>query len=804
VDSQVPRGTRQVGLFIGRRTELRRLRELAGVHQLITLTGLNGVGKTRLAAEFVRGHADRVAWADLGAAATLDEVITTIARALGIEESRHQAPLDAITRSLAPRAAMVVLDNCERVITACAEVAPVLVSASASTRVLCTSTLPLGVPGEVVFPLLPLAVPGDGADAADSEAVQLFLARAPIGPEASSASTDAIATICRRLDGLPLAIELAAARARMMTPAEIAARLDGPLSFLADASEARPVRHRTLEATIAWAVEPLSADAQLLLRRLAVFPASFSLDAAEAIAGFAPLSRATVLDLAAGLVDRSLVSPSLDADGTRYRILDSVRAYLRSRAGWSDEELVLKRRLATWTRDMVLVLSRQLATYDDLQAAVVLGREAPTIDAALAWSVSEGDTVVSELVAALSAFWHHVGWLQSHERFFKPALERAAEPHLRCDVLIACGRLAHYHFDDVDLAETYFAEAAGIARSLADGPRLATVLSDQAVVAWHRADVQGAAVLLRESRLYLDGALPGATATVLSWSDILLAAGDDPGAVRGSLEEAVAISRERRLVTCEIRALSHLGELLRVLADYTAAEAVCRRVLELQDTTTAVDGRRLRGGRVFSAANYANVLVRLGRPQEAVPWAMEGLESLSASGSAHHTAGALLASAGVLLALGYLHEGTRVLGAAESQASAWWEPADRPDADRYRVQAGDGLGPEAASAVMAEGASLHPSAARSFAHAALSAIPAMAAPAAPAPNPLSVREKETLALLAHGLTNREIADRLVLSVRTVESHVSSICAKLGVRSRVQAAALATEYARMGEPAAAIP
>jgi len=282
--------------LVGREGELERLGGLAAAQRLVTLTGVGGSGKTRLAAELALRldwqRADSVAWVELGACAEAQLVAQQVASALGLRAAQSAQPLDAITDALRDRELLLVLDNCEHVVAAAAGVARTLLLRCPKLRVLATSREPLGVAGEHVWPVPPIA---------PDDAVQLFAERArAVDPEFAADSTASIDEICRRLDGIPLAIELAAARIRVLTPEQIASKLEDRFAILTGGARTADPRHRTLRAAIDWSFALLSDDEQTLLARLSVFAGSFSLDAAEAVCD-------GDLDRLTSLVDKSLV-----------------------------------------------------------------------------------------------------------------------------------------------------------------------------------------------------------------------------------------------------------------------------------------------------------------------------------------------------------------------------------------------------------------------------------------------------------------------------------------------------------------
>ncbi|HEX5829987.1 MAG TPA: hypothetical protein VFY16_03330, partial [Gemmatimonadaceae bacterium] len=325
--------------FVGRDRELDDLARLLAATRLLTLTGTGGSGKTRLAGETARRVApafSRIAWADLAPLPDPQLLPQQVAAALHVPERPEASPLALLVGVVGGERALLVLDNCEHLVDACAELANTLLRACPRLTILATSREALGVASETAWLVPPLAC---------AEAVQLFVDRAQAAlPSFSPASDDdaTIAEICRRLDGIPLAIELAAARVRVLSPEQIASRLDDAFRLLTAGSRTALPRHRTLRATMEWSFALLGAREQVLLRRLAVFAGGFSLDAAEAICAGGPLEADDILDGVAALVDKSLVTMEPGDGEARYRLLETVRQYGAERLTESGEREALE------------------------------------------------------------------------------------------------------------------------------------------------------------------------------------------------------------------------------------------------------------------------------------------------------------------------------------------------------------------------------------------------------------------------------------------------------------------------------
>ena len=330
--------------FVGRRKELLELPGVLASSRLLSLTGAGGVGKTRLAVRLACGlvneFPDGVWLVDLAPLSVPDLVAQTIATVLGVREGPQRSARDALLDTLRDRALLLVLDNCEHLIAACAELVEALLREAPALRILATSREALGVSGEIVYRVpslsLPEALASVPVDAlVDSEATQLFIERASAVDPAFAPTpdnSDSIARICRRLDGIPLAIELAAARVVVLSPEQIEARLQDRFRLLTGGARTAVARQRTLEATVDWSYQLLSDVERQLFSRLSVFPAAWTLEAAEHVCGGDGINENDVLDLLSRLVGKSLVVVDSEFAGERrYRFLETVRQYARER-----------------------------------------------------------------------------------------------------------------------------------------------------------------------------------------------------------------------------------------------------------------------------------------------------------------------------------------------------------------------------------------------------------------------------------------------------------------------------------------
>ncbi|WP_228718608.1 ATP-binding protein [Kitasatospora acidiphila] len=417
--------------FVGRAAELRQVYRLLTTARLVTVLGPGGAGKTRFVRELLARHPEQPfgeAWfVDLAAVADPGYVAQTVLVTVGPQEQLQPALADTGTASaggiaerivaaLRPRPVLLVLDNCEHLAAAVALLAGRLLADCPELRILATSREVLGLTGEQQFPLPPLGLPAPGSPTADAPgypAVRLFLDRAAavrpgfsLGPE----SAPAVIEICRRLDGLPLAIELAAARIRILDPQELARRLDDRFQLLANSDRTAPARHQTLRAVVDWSWSMLEQPQRMLARRLTVFAGGATLEDIEQLCGTGPeLPRAAVLDTLAALVDKSLVEvgePAVPGTGTRYRMLDTIRAYCAERLAETGETEQLQRAHALHWTAFAQAAEPRLRTGEQLPWLARLRAEHPNLFAALRRSLDAGQHGTAlRLCAALMWPW---------------------------------------------------------------------------------------------------------------------------------------------------------------------------------------------------------------------------------------------------------------------------------------------------------------------------------------------------------------------------------------------------------------
>ncbi|MFG2231588.1 BTAD domain-containing putative transcriptional regulator [Streptomyces sp. NPDC048723] len=407
--------------FVGRDEDLGQVDSLMSRFRLTTLIGPGGAGKTRLAVQSARPllarFPDGVWLVELGPLSAEADVPPAVLNALALRDQAPAAgdPLDRLTAALRSRTALLVLDNCEHLIEAVAAVADRLLGACPGLRILATSREPLGLTGEALWPVRPLALPPRDADAAQAlsyAAVRLLNDRAAAarsGFAVTEENAPAVTRICRALDGMPLAVELAAARLRTMSAEQLAARLDDRFRLLTGGARTAPRQHRTLRAVVDWSWELLTEAEQVLLRRLAAFPGGATVEAAEGVCAGGPVEAYDVLDLITSLADKSLLVTAGDG---RYRMLETIRAYGLERLEEAGEREALRRAHAAYFTELARAADPYLRRAEQLEWLGRLTEEHDNLAAALRGAIAAGDARAAvRLVAAAGWYW----WLGGHK-----------------------------------------------------------------------------------------------------------------------------------------------------------------------------------------------------------------------------------------------------------------------------------------------------------------------------------------------------------------------------------------------------
>jgi predicted ATPase/class 3 adenylate cyclase len=482
----------ELSSFIGREREVAEVRALVESSRLVTLTGAGGAGKTRLglqvAAELLDGSGDGVWLAELAAVTDGEAVALAICEALRLAAQPGRPVLEALLDALALQDALIVVDNCEHLIGGCAKTAEAILRRCPKVHLLATSREPLGIGGEVIYRVPSLSLPGpqdSGSVPGSSDAVALFAERARTHGVALAADEQAspvVVSVCRRLDGMPLAIELAAARLRSMSLAELHDRLDQRFRLLTGGSRTALERQQTLRATVAWSYSLLTSAEQLLLARLSVFAGGFDLDAAEAVCGSGDLDVLDVADLLGSLVDKSLVVAEAAGGTLRYRLLETIRLFAAEQLGEAGEEEAAAAAAAHCAH--FLALAEQAAAYltGPEQGSWLARLDADQANlrraAGYAADLPDGTAAVLRLGVALDRYWWARSRLQEGFELLVPALRRAdadADPALFGAALVTAADVGFH--TDVATARPLAEQAVQVARQLGDERLLSRALA---------------------------------------------------------------------------------------------------------------------------------------------------------------------------------------------------------------------------------------------------------------------------------------------------------------------------------------
>jgi non-specific serine/threonine protein kinase len=777
--------------FIGRAGPAREVAGLLEQHRLVTVTGPGGAGKTRLAGEVARGVAGRFAdgaWlAELAPVRDPAQVPAVAAAALKVREQPGVPVAEVLVRVLARRQLLLVVDNCEHVIGAAAELCAGLLAACDDVRVLATSREPLAVAGEARYRLGPLSLPGGDArdEAGGSEAVALFADRArqvDAGFTLDGQSGPVVAGLVARLDGMPLAIELAAARVEALGVTQLADRLDDRFALLAAGDRLAPSRQRSLAAAVEWSYRLLEDDERRVFRAVSVFPGPFTLEAAEAVSGEG--AGAVVLRL----VDCSLlVPPRAGPDGRfRYAMLETLRAYGAGLLAAAGEQDGAAAALARWAVVVAEEAAAGLQTVEEELAAVRwLDAEDATMWQVLAWGMDHDADFALRLAVALAPWWFLRGRLAGQYPLLRQAAGRAVPGSARwCAAQFWLGRLAGVSGDAAASLGHFTALRDAAAerepsRVLADGLALrAATLSTMGRYAEAASDALSAVAVARELRY------PAAEAVALAnLSDAALGTGDHDRAVR--------LARQAAQITDGVpgwraRWVSYvLTGVLIEAGDLAAAEARLRGDL----------ARARHAGDLFIQGGLLALIVTLeldaGRLPDAAAHLRESLQLATRTGNWERTGNALDGCGLLCAATGRPAEAATVWAAhaalCRHEGSADW-PADARRREGPLRQARQALGPDRARAAEERGAAMSLATAAEYALMLTDSGPPQSA--SPGGGTLSARERELVTLVARGCTDAQIAAQLYISVRTVRSHLDRIRDKTGCRRRADLTRLA--------------
>ncbi len=816
--------------FVGRETELGELRRLLRGARVLTLCGAGGIGKTRLALRILASadgeFPDGVCYVELADLRQPDLVVSRVATAVGVTEEPGRPLLDTLTDALRGQRILLALDNCEHLIDVCARLCQHLTAHAPGLHVLTTSREPLHVAAETVWQVPPLSVAPDlppevvtgaaGADeswfddAASYESIRLFADRAAAsvpGFAVGPANAIAVAALCRALDGMPLAIELAAARVRALSVEQIRSRLADRFGLLTGGDRTAPERQRTLRAAIEWSHELLTIPEQVMLRRLSVF-AGWSLEMAEQVCADEVIPAEDVLDLLAALVDKSLVVREPEVMGqARYRMLDTIREYAAAQLTAADEAELFQHRL----RDYVVAEAEQSALVGMAQVAAPWSKrvelfrrydtDADNITQVLNRCLADGDAEAAlRLCVAVRSVWivrgsfaEGIEWLDSFLSIGGadvPAGVRGAGLVERAQLTLS---------RDPAAAEPDAVEGLALCRAAGDDFGTAAALNLLGEIALHTGRTD-------EVASWTGQALAVARRAKDGWNEgYALGTQSAAAALGGRLREAQELASAAIDIMRGIdqqwgvaRSLLGLGDLARLRHDPDDAS---RHYMQALPILTEL-GTRPETARCL--AGLGRVAIELGAFDLAREHLGESLRLSHHTGSRIGVARGLAAFAALARAEQRPGLAVRLIAAAAALRDTAGLPGLRGARTEQYLAAARHLGDAVVARLWAEGSALTSQQAVALALAPPSASgdtdgdggianarpagPASAPVTAAAPSVLTPREREIVALIANGHSNKSIADELVISPATAARHVANILAKLGFGSRAQIAA----------------
>jgi predicted ATPase/DNA-binding NarL/FixJ family response regulator len=746
--------------FVGRRAELAVVRQALGGARLVTLTGPGGIGKTRLAVQAAvgarRAFRDGVWLAELGGLGDPALLVPEVARALGLSDQSVRWAVASLSEYLQGRQLLLVLDQCEHLADACAVMADALLRPCPALRILATSRHVLGVAGEVTVAVPPMTVPPASGPAGPEdllryEAVRLFAGRAAAvlpGFTLDAGNGTAVAGVCRALDGIPLAVELAAVRLRSLSPGQILSRLDSRFQLLSGGGPAAVPHHRTLQAALEWSYGLLTGAEQVMWRRVSVFAGSFDLDAAEAVCAGGGIATGEIADLVDGLVAKSILLRAAGHGTARYRLLDTIGEFglrkLRREGG--EREL----RVRHW--DWYAALAARQETFGPRRTEWIasLDAEHENLRAALEFCLSEPREVAAgaELACDLWHYWETHGHLTEGRRILAAALEKLDHTAaVRPRALWVGGYLAMVQAD-LPGARTLLEAALSAADSAGDARAVAYASVFLGYILYSIGEAApGHALAETALRLHREAADPVGVVLALLFDGFIHLCSGEPGEAADRYGECTCLAESTGNIWSQTHAQWGLAVATWLLGDHADAGALAGAGLRV---ARAMDDR-------IGVAQCLDALAWVAASQKL------GARALTLLGAAD---------------------------AVRAAIPALLPPALSVHHDAALRTAREALPESASSAAFAKGNAM------SLAEAIAFALGESSRPvsrsdgtqAGPSRGRLTRREQEVAALVARGLSSSQIAATLVISPRTAQTHVEHILVKLGFTTRAQIAA----------------
>jgi len=802
--------------FIGRERESVEVKRLLLSHRLVTLTGLGGCGKTRLALkvahELVEEFEHGVWFVELASIIDSAFILQTINSSLNIREQSGQSLMDVLVDYLADHNILLVLDNCEHLISACAQLAETILQKCSELKILATSREVLGVTGEVAYAVPSLSLPSQqpwtdptSAQSAlgpyeESESVQLFVARAAENsPEFKLTSENGawVAEICRHLDGMPLAIELAAARVRSLSIQQIAQRLDDRFHLLTSGSRTAPPRQQTLAATLDWSYALLSETEQKVLQRLSIFAGGATLDAAESVCSDDEIYPSGILDAISHLVDKSLVLADKPERGeTRYSLLETIRQYALEKLTESGDVDESRNSHLSYFIQWAEKAEPHLMTAEQLQWLELYEAEHDNLRAALEWCNVDNERAKAglQLAAACGRFWRLRGYISEGRMRLTIALlpESVRERNLTRARALTFNANHIYLQSDYPAMRPLAEEALSIWRELgADGKvgtaytldllgELATEEGD-----YERADLFfNEALEIYETLNYTHGL--GQIHMQLGWAAMRTGKLEE---AQHHLEEFLSLAQAAGDKTHIAFAYSGLGEVAVRQEQYEHAISLLRQGL----TINREQGDKWGIGTLLGSLGWVALRQRdFKRLNALLGESLSVRIELSDKGG---IAWCLEKLAEAKYEQVQFQDATKIFGFAEALRApirSVIDPADQPNYNRIIADLQSALGPDGFAALWAEGKATSLGEVVDLALSEPESSTELARAEKEKFGGLTAREREVATLIAQGKSNREIAESMTVGVKTIETYVTRILNKLGFDSRVQIATWAVE------------
>jgi predicted ATPase/DNA-binding CsgD family transcriptional regulator len=798
--------------FIGRERELAEVERLVSTSRLVTLTGAGGSGKTRLALQIAHtisdAFADGVWLVDFVPLHEPGLVHQHVAQALGLRPAPNQSINELLSNFTRSKQILLILDNCEHLITACTDLAQQLLTETTALKILATSRQNLSVSGEMIYQVQGLVWPSSESatawkdqDIMQYDAIHLFVERAQaISPHfiTTPENAPAIIEICRRLDGIPLALELASARLNILTPQQIAARLDDRFALLNSGQLAPAItHHQTLRAAIDWSYDLLTPEERILLRRLAVFDAGCTLDIAESVCSGEGSVKERTIDLLSSLVDKSLVMAETGGRAeARYRLLETIREYALEKLKEAGEATTMRDRHLDFfvARAEEMAPKLQDSPYQSLWRNWLDG-ELDNMRSALAWSLESG-RIENGLRLAVALVWYSRtrgqllagNWV---EQLLAQADDTIA-PMLRAQAFSYASYQAAFH-GEAAVAATYARRAVALSEAAGEAgrPILANALIGLAMASQVNGDfASGQRITEQAITIFRElGDMYGLSITLIGQTVGELGLGNYERA-RTLLDEGLAVAKEMGDPHRLALAINVLGDLERFEHNYERAQAAYEQSLQRM--------RQIGAARDAAAVlhNLAHVHLRQGHLNQAHPLLCESMSLRKEQGDIQGLGECLIGFGAMASVGGMPAQAARLLAAAvalggKALLTQW--PAERMEYEYYLSAVRAQLTKQEFEAEQREGRAMTMEQSIEY---ALSLLLVPHAPASEVQDEfgrLTAREREIVALIGQGMTNGEISTQLVLSKRTVEKHVANILSKLEFTSRAQIVRWAMEH-----------